>query len=311
MKTLKSSSVQIVQIHIDNKKSREFELQDCKVTSAPDLWPLQMLAMLTMSNVKCTISMVCKKRAWWPIRMLTMHILFDLGAHRWQTLIVHQTGCILTDVCISGRLCLLPTHRMATVVHMIRKRIFIRFCRIWGIWRFLLLLSFPPTLWSGSNSSGNNNMTVGAKHALREKQMRSKVSFSSSSIVLLPAQPLNVFHITWRTKYRAIYFLTQFPEGEMYCGFEHCDPFGGKGWTSKSVGAQLKGEGGSERVIPVTGKLTSWYSADSGPAHCSYSCITKQSQARCGAGQTLSHWVTLGAQVWHTWPYKVIQPLQI
>ena len=184
MKTLKSSSVQIVQIHIDNKKSREFELQDCKVTSAPDLWPLQMLAMLTMSNVKCTISMVCKKRAWWPIRMLTMHILFDLGAHRWQTLIVHQTGCILSDVCISGRLCLLPTHRMATVVHMIQKRIFIRFCRIWGIWRFLLLLSFPPSLWSGSNSSRNNNMTVGAKHVLREKQMRSKVSFNSSSIVL-------------------------------------------------------------------------------------------------------------------------------
>ena len=86
---------------------------------------------------------------------------------------------------------------------------------------------------------------------------------------------------------------------------------GGKGWTSKSVGAQLKGEGGSERVIPVTGKLTSWYSVDSGPARCSYCCITKQSQARCGAGQTLSHWVTLGAQVWHTWPYKVIQPLQI
>ena len=159
MKTLKWSSVQIVQILIDNKKFREFELQDCKVTSAPDLWPLQMLAMLTMSNVKCTISMVCKKRAWWPIRMLTMHILFDLGAHRWQTLIVHQTGCILSDVCISGRLCLLPPHRMATVVH--EKRIFIRFSRIW---RILLLLSFPPTLWSGSNSSGNNNMKVGAKH---------------------------------------------------------------------------------------------------------------------------------------------------
>ena len=108
----------------DDKKSWVFELQDCQVTSAPDLWPpLQMLAMLTMYNVKCTI---CKKSwvGWWRKTVGNANACYahkvslqspisaeagrDLGADRWQTFIVQQTVCILFThsptpvVCISG-----------------------------------------------------------------------------------------------------------------------------------------------------------------------------------------------------------------
>ena len=192
----------------DDKKSWVFELQDCQVTSAPDLWPpLQMLAMLTMYNVKCTI---CKKSwvGWWRKTVGNANACYahkvslqsaisaeagrDLGADRWQTFIVQQTVCILFTP---------PSSTSCLHIRYIHSRLYLK-----GSGRLYQLLA--------------------------TERMKGEWASTLHQLSQLPPHlhclPLFHFTLRWNT---------------VWGGEVHAWHYG-KGWTSKSVGSQLKGEGG-------------------------------------------------------------------